>query len=279
MIRHKILVIGANGKTGRKVAVKLKSMGHEVRIGSRSASPAFDWNKPETWAAALEDMEKVYITYQPDLAVPGALETMQAFSAQAVKSGIKKLVLLSGRGEKEAQMAEEVVMAAGADWTIVRADWFFQNFSENFFLEPILAGHVAVPRAETKIPFVDTDDIADVAVAALTNDQHNDKIYELTGPRLITFEEAVAEIADATGRDIQFQAVSLEAYVSKLKDMQIPEDYLWLINYLFSYVLDGRNSYLTGGVERALGRKPKDFSDYVSETVKTGVWEAATANS
>lgn len=272
MTTNNILVLGGNGKTGRKVVQRLNDLNQNVRIGSRNADIPFDWNQPETWPAALKGMDKVYITYQPDLAVPGALETIEAFSTEAVKSGIQKMVLLSGRGEKEAQMAEEVVMAAGVAWTIVRADWFFQNFSENFFLEPILAGHVAVPRADTKIPFVDTDDIADVATVALMDDLHNGHIYELTGSRLITFEEAIEEIAKETGRDIQFQGVSIEAYVSMLRGMNIPEDYLWLINYLFTNVLDGRNSYLTGGVERALGRSPKDFSQYVKETAATGIW-------
>lgn len=272
MKNQKILVLGGKGKTGRKVAQKLTTLGYKVRIGSRSETPAFDWEKPETWEGALAGMDSVYLTYQPDLAVPSAPKAIKDFSSLALKSGIQKIVVLSGRGEKEAQHCEQIVMDSGVDWTVVRADWFNQNFSESFFLDPILAGHVAVPRADIKIPFIDTDDIADVAVASLIDDAHRGKVHELTGPRLISFREVIEEIAQATGREIQFQPLSIEAYIEMLRSFQIPEDYLWLINFLFTNVLDGRNSSTTDGVEKALGRKAKDFSEYVRETAKLGVW-------
>ena len=162
---NKILVIGGTGKTGRKVAERLTKLDQIVRIGSRSESPSFDWQDPSTWPAALEGMDKVYITFQPDLAVPGALEAIEGLTKEAKRSGIKKLVLLSGKGEREAELCEQVVIHCGIHFTIVRASWFNQNFSESFFLDPIVAGHVALPQAQAKVPYVDTDDIADVAVA------------------------------------------------------------------------------------------------------------------
>ncbi len=272
MSKRNILVIGGNGKTGRRVVTRLTALGHTVRIGSRSTSPAFDWNKPGSWNNALVGMDTVYITYQPDLAVPSALQAITTFTKLAANNGIRKMVLLSGRGEKEAQRCEQIVRNAGTDWAIIRADWFNQNFSESFFLEPIQAGHVALPNADVKIPFVDADDIAEVAVAALLSDQHNGQTHELTGPRLLTFREVIAEIAKATGRDIQFQAISLEEYISMLRSHQVPEDYLWLINYLFVHVLDGRNSSTTNGVEKVLGRKARDFAEYAREVADTGIW-------
>lgn len=272
MKNQKILVLGGTGKTGRKIAHQLTQLGHTVRIGSRSASPAFDWDQSTTWSAALADMDAVYITYQPDLAVPAALASIKAFTQIAQQAGIKKMVLLSGRGEKEAQLCEQVVMDTAVDWTIIRADWFNQNFSESFFLEPILAGHVALPQAETKIPFIDTDDIAAVAVKALSESGHEGKVYEITGPRLLTLKEVVEEIANATGRKISFQSISIEEYIAALKAANIPEDYLWLIQYLFTNVLDGRNSSTTNNLEKILGRKPIDFGEYASATAKTGVW-------
>lgn len=272
MTQQSILVTGGKGKTGRKVAQKLIQLGHTVRIGSRSETPAFDWNNPETWAAALQGMTGVYITYQPDLAVPQALETIKNFTAFALKAGIKKMVLLSGRGEKEAQICEEVIMATHIDWTIVRADWFNQNFSESFFLDPILAGHVALPQSNIQIPFIDTDDIADIVVKAIHEKGHSKQVYEITGPRLLTFEQVVQEISKATNRNIQFQSISLEEYTAMLRQFQTPEDYIWLINYLFTNVLDGRNSNITHTVEKVLGRKAKDFSEYAKEVAATGVW-------
>ncbi|WP_020533103.1 NAD(P)H-binding protein [Flexithrix dorotheae] len=272
-MKNNILVIGGTGKTGRKVVEKLQHMNHPVRIGSRKATPSFDWEKPSTWENALEGIEKVYITFQPDLAVPGALEAIKSLTEQALKSGVKKLVLLSGKGEREAELCEEVVMQSGLDYTIIRASWFSQNFSETFFLDPILAGHVALPKPDAKVPYVDTNDIADVAVEVLLNDKHNGQIYALTGPELWTFEEVITEISAASGREIQFTPISLEEYIKMLGEHQVPTDYIWLINYLFSNVLDAKgNNVISHDIERVLGRKPTDFRKYIRETVKTGVW-------
>lgn len=269
----KILVLGANGKTGRRVLERLENNTDvEVRAGSRSAAIPFDWEKPETWQAALQDIDAVYISYQPDLAIPSATTAIQLFSGLATQMGVQKMVLLSGRGEKEAQVCEEIVKTNAKKWTIVRASWFNQNFSESFFLEPILAGYVALPRAEALEPFTDADDIADVIVASLLENKHNGQTYELTGPRLLTFKEVIAEIAKATDREITFQSLTLEEYIQMLREYQVPEDHIWLVNYLFEQVLDGRNSSITNDIEKVLGRKAKDFSAYALETAKTGVW-------
>ncbi len=272
METRNILVLGGKGKTGRRVAKKLSEQGQSVRIGSRSEHPAFDWDNPPMWPAALEDMDMVYITFQPDLAVPGALKAIEDFTAKAVKAGLKKMVLLSGKGEKEAELCEQLVMNAGTDWTIVRASWFNQNFSESFFLDPILAGHVALPMNEALVPYIDADDIADVVVAALLNDIHNGKVYQLTGLRTLTFEQVTKEISNAAERDIQFQSITMDKYMSMLREYQLPEDYIWLINYLFTEVLIESNSVITHDVERVLGRKAKDFTEYARDTAATGVW-------
>ncbi len=271
--KENILVIGGTGKTGSKVANKLKELGHTVRIGSRSVSPPFDWDKPQTWANAMQGMDKVYITFQPDLAVPGALDAIEELTRQAKKGIIKKLVLLSGKGEREAELCEQVIIHSGIDYTIVRASWFNQNFSESFFLEPILEGFVALPQADVKVPFVDTDDIADVAVEALLHDDHYGKIYQLTGPRSLTFKEAIDEISKETGRDIAFTPISLSAYTNVMKQEGVPADFIWLVDYLFSEVLGNpNNSEITNDIEEVLGRKAIDFSDYVKKTAATGIW-------
>lgn len=272
-MKENILVIGGTGKTGRKVASKLIKAGHNVRIGSRSASPVFDWDQPNTWSACLEGMEKVYITFQPDLAVPGALEAIEELTRQAKKSHVKKLVLLSGKGEREAELCEQVIIHSGLDYTIVRASWFNQNFSESFFLEPIIEGFVALPQAEAKVPYVDTDDIAEVAVKVILDDAHNGKIYQLTGERLLTFEEVIQEIAVATNREISFTPITLVAYTNAMKQQGVPADFIWLVDYLFSEVLvNPSNSEVTKDIELVLGRKAKDISQYIKETAATGVW-------
>jgi uncharacterized protein YbjT (DUF2867 family) len=267
-----ILVIGGTGKTGRRVASRLAQSGWPVRIGSRSSSIKFDWDDTDTWEHALQGIDQVYITYQPDLAVPGATDAIKMLTTIAIKTGVRKLVLLSGRGEHEAQHSEQIIIQSGLEWTIVRASWFCQNFSEGNFLEPIMAGFLAIPAGDVGEPFVDIDDIADVVVAALTVNGHNSKIYEVTGPRLLTFKEAVNEISKEIGKPIQYQEVSINEYKAELATYELPHDVIWLISYLFTEVLDGRNEKIATGVEEALGRKATDFSAFVKKAAKEGAW-------
>ena len=269
------LVIGGTGKTGARVAERLTAMGRKVRIGSRSSAPAFDWDREATWEAALEGVSSIYITYSPDLAMPGATDAIKALVWRARLQGVTRLVLLSGRGETEAQACEEVVQESGLEWTIVRASWFNQNFSEGAFVEMVRNGTITLPAGDTPEPFVDTDDIADVAVAALTGDRHIGEVYEVTGPRLMTLADVAADLSAATGRSIDFVDVPHEAFVDSLAGSGAPDDVVWMLDYLFSTVLDGRNAYLTDGVERALGRKPRDFADYARQVAATGAWRAA----
>lgn len=191
-----------------------------------------------------------------------------------MKSGVQRLVLLSGRGEPEAQLCEDVVRKSGVEWTLLRASWFAQNFSEAHFLEPILSGEVALPVGEVGEPFVDADDIADAAVAALADDGHVGQLYEMTGPRLWTFAEAIAEIACATGRTIRFAQIPLAAYFTVTEQAQLPQESVALIKYLFTEVFDGRNASVKDGVRRALGRPARDLAEYVRLTAATGVWNA-----
>jgi uncharacterized protein YbjT (DUF2867 family) len=269
------LVAGGTGKTGRRVVAELERRGAPVRIGSRSAHPAFDWNDRATWAPVLDGVRAAYIAFFPDVAVPGAAATVGAFAEAAREAGVERLVLLSGRGEDEAQHAETAVRAAGLPTTVIRASWFMQNFDESFLLDAVRAGTVALPASATVgEPFVDADDIADVAVAALTEDGHAGALYEVTGPRLLTFAEAVAEIGAATGRELTYMSIPIEAYASEAAEHGADPDEIELLTYLFSEVLDGRNESVTDGVERALGRPPRDFADYAAGTAATGAWRA-----
>ncbi|MEO1653540.1 MAG: NmrA family NAD(P)-binding protein [Bacteroidota bacterium] len=279
-MKSNILVIGGTGKTGRRVVERLQNLGQNVRIGSRRAEPTFDWNEPATYGPALEGMDKAYVVYSPDLAVPGARKAIEQLTVAAKAAGLKKLVILSGKGEVEAQICEGIVMNSGLDYTVVRASWFMQNFSESFFLDPILAGQVALPKVEAQVPYVNADDIADVVVQALLDEQHNGQIYQLTGPETLTFPEVIGQIAQASGREIQFSAITMEAYGQMLEAVGLPADYRWLINYLFTEVLDAPgNNDVTGDIEKVLGRKPLDFATYVKETVKTGVWNQSVPES
>jgi uncharacterized protein YbjT (DUF2867 family) len=269
-----ILVTGGTSKTGRRVAERLTERGLPVRIGSRSGEPPFDWEDRSTWAPVLEGVGSVFISHYLD-ALPGAAETVGSFAELAVANGVRRQVLVGGRGEPEADRVEEAVRDAGGELTILRSTWFAQNFSEGGFLDFVLAGEVTLPAGDTPEPFVDVDDIADVAVAALTEEGHVGELYELTGPRLLTFEEAVDEIARAANRELRYVPVSIEEFESILAEADVPAEVVWMLKYLFTEVLDGRNAHVTDGVQRALGREPRDFSEFARDTAATGVWNAS----
>jgi uncharacterized protein YbjT (DUF2867 family) len=272
------LVLGGTGKTGRRVVERLVSRGVPTRVASRAADPSFDWEKQSTWDAVLDGVTAAYVSYAPDLAIPGATDCIRSFIEKAVEHGVQRLVILSGRGEEEAQLCECIVQDAGIEWCVVRASWFNQNFSEGEFLDMVLAGAVTLPAGDVPEPFVDVDDIADVAVAALTENGHAGQIYEVTGPRMLTFKEAVAEIAHASGREIRYIQIPHEAFAAGIVESGAPDDIAWLLGYLFSTVLDGRNAYVCDGVQRALGREPRDFAEYARRIADSGVWNIPSSH-
>jgi uncharacterized protein YbjT (DUF2867 family) len=272
MTEQPTLVIGSTGKTGSRVARLLRERGVPVRAGSRGSVPPFDWENTATWEPALTGVRAAYVSYSPDLAVPGASDAIAALSKLAVDVGVNRLVLLSGRGELHAQLSEQELRKSGADWTIVRASMFQQNFSEGAFLDAVLAGAIAMPGGEVTEPFVDADDIAEVAAAALTGAEHIGQVYEVTGPRLLGFAEVAKEIAAASGREVIHESVSMAEFGVLLGEYGLPDEWIGMLVDLFTEILDGHNSYLTDGVQRALGRPPRDFSDFAREAAATGVW-------
>jgi uncharacterized protein YbjT (DUF2867 family) len=270
------LVVGATGKTGRRVAERLRHRGIAVREGSRNGTPRFDWEDQTTWGPVVEGARAAYIAYHPDLAAPGAPEKVRAFADVAIDRGVKKLVLLSGRGEAEAQRAEQEVLATGADVTVVRCAWFMQNFSEDFMRQTVMDGQIILPGGDGSEPFVDADDIADVAVTALTEDGHQGQIYELTSPRLYTLTDVAAELSRVTGRTIDYVPVTVEEYAAGAEANGVPPELVKFLTYLFGQVF-GTNAYVTDGVQRALGRPARDLSTFAEQAAAAGAWEAAPA--
>jgi uncharacterized protein YbjT (DUF2867 family) len=272
MQQSPILIIGKNGKTGVRVDQRLTALGYATRPVSRSTRPAFDWERPQTWRAAIEGTRAAYVTYQPDLAVPAAEGAIREFVEVAADAGLEHVVLLSGRGEAGAQRAEEILKASGLAWNVVRASWFAQNFSESFMLEGILAGELVLPAGDIKEPFIDVDDIAEVAVAALIRPGYRNRLFEVTGPRALTFAQCVEEISHAVGYEIRYTQVPVDAYIDALQEQDISEDLQWLLRELFTVVFDGRNCNVMPGVEEALGRPATDFRAYIDKTAASGVW-------
>jgi len=272
------LVLGGTGKSGRRVADRLRERGIGVRIGSRCAETPFDWERPETWPAVVSGVRSAYVAYSPDVGFPGAAEVIGSFAELAVREGVQRLVLLSGRGEPGALRTEEALFAAGAPAaSVVRASFFAQNFSEGFFAGMVRSGTVAFPAEGVAEPFIDVEDIAEVAVEALTGDpgRHAGRVHEVTGPRALTFPEAVAEVAAATGRELDYVPLTFERFRAGMVGQGVPPEAAAQLTELFGEILDGRNSAVADGVPAALGRKATDFSEYAERTAATGVWDAS----
>jgi uncharacterized protein YbjT (DUF2867 family) len=275
--QHLTAIVGGTGKTGRRVSDRLQSSGRAVRVASRRTDPPFDWNDPTTWRRAVAGCDAAYVTFYPDLAFPGAAEKLGRFAELAVAAGVDRLVLLSGRGEPGAELSERAVRAAAPNCTVLRCSWFAQNFSEHVLLGPILDGVIALPAGDVSEPFVDLDDVADVAVAALVNDGHAGATYELTGPRSITFADAAAEIAAASGRRVIYVPVTETEFIVGAVAEGMPVDEAEALADVFAQVLDGRNSGVTADVAMVLGRPARDFRDYARAAAATGVWADAAA--
>jgi uncharacterized protein YbjT (DUF2867 family) len=268
-----ILIIGPTAKTGLRVDQRLQALGYTTRSVSRSTEPAFDWEDPTTWRTALEGTESAYVTFYPDLAIPTAEQTIRGFLALAKDAGLRHLVMLSGRGEQGAERAEAVLANSGLDWNVVRASWFMQNFSEGFMIEGILSGELMLPAGDIVEPFIDIDDIADVAVATLTRPELRNRLFEVSGPRALTFAQCVAEISEAVGYPVKFTRITIDEFIRVLRGQGLPEKMLWLMRELFTVVFDGRNSNPTQGIEEALGRPATDFSEYLRKVMATGAWD------
>ncbi|MFE7169192.1 NAD(P)H-binding protein [Streptomyces sp. NPDC057616] len=268
-----VVVTGASGRTGSRVARAARAAGLTVRPASRAQG--FDWEDPATWTRSLRGADAAYLVYPSDVGAAAAAEGVGALARQAAGLGVRRLVLLSARGEEQAGAAEEALRTSGADWTVVRAAWFAQNFSEGPLLDGLRRGELVFPAGEVREPFVDVRDIADVVAAALVSgDRYVGRTVEITGPRLLSFREAVAEISAATRTRLTYTPVPARAYGEALTGFGVPPEEAEFLVEVFEGLLDGRNARLTDGVREVLGRAPRDFSDFVREAAAAGTWTA-----
>jgi uncharacterized protein YbjT (DUF2867 family) len=225
-------VTGATGKTGRRVVRLLEE----------------------------QDVSAVYLV-AADFDSP-----ITEFIEQAAAAGVRRAVLLSAPG------IEDGMGDSGLEWTVLQPRWFFQNFSEDFLRDAVLSGELRLPAGDGREAFIDAEDIAEVAVAALTEDGHAGRRYELTGPRLMTFADTAEELAKATGRDIRYVPLTREEFVGEQREQGVPEEWVRLSADLYESIRSGSLASLTADVRRVLDRSPRDFSEYAKETATQGAW-------
>lgn len=275
-------MIAATGKTGRRVVGQLERLGVTARAASRTGPVRFDWYDETTWEAALDGARGAYVVDPsllgevPDLA---AGRVVARFADLARALGVSRLVLLSARdldrvGRPDLLGAETAVMKAGVDWTILRPTWFMQNFSEDFFRAPVAAGELRLPTADGHEPLLDLDDLAAVAAAVLTQDGHAGKVYELSGPRLLSFGEVTDEIGRVTGREIAYVPISPDDYRASLIADGMSAEFAELQTMLLQRIGEDRNAYLSDGVAQVMKREPRDLTVFVREAAASGAWDA-----
>ena len=274
------LIIGGTGKTGRRVGSRLQDRGLPVTSLSR---PELDWADPATWSSVEQPAATAYVTFAPDLTFPGAPDGVADIVERMARSGVRRFVLLSGRGEPEAKLVEdrmiEVAERHGAEWGIVRCGVFMQNFDEGFLAPALEAGHLRFPAGPVREPFLDVEDVADVAVGMLLGDVPANRAYELTGPELMTFSEATAVIAAASGRPISFTEISTAELAADLVGAGFSAEDAEALGDLFAHILDGHNEHLADGVREALGRPARRFAEYAARAVAGGAWGGQAAAS
>ncbi|MFC9064791.1 NmrA family NAD(P)-binding protein [Streptomyces harbinensis] len=277
MTRNTHLVLGATGKTGRRIAARLRVRGTPVRAASRSSRVRFDWSEPDGWDTVLRDVDVAYVVPPP---VPGPVH---AFVARASAAGVRRLVLLSGRGADDwgdsafgehMRSAEEAVRGSSLEWTLLRASNFAQNFDEDIFHAPLVAGGLALPAGEVPEPFVDIEDLADAAVAVMTGGKrHAGRVYELSGPRALTFDRAVELIALASGRPLTYRRITPDAYITDLIGQGLSRPEAEDIAAMFVLMESGVIAGTTDDLPALLGRAPRTFEEYVARTAATGAWD------
>ena len=258
-------VIGATGKVGSRVADRLEETGARVRRLSRGSTIAFDWEQPDSWKAALRGLDRVFVVFVPDLASPSSAAAVSLLTEVAIEVGVSRLVLLSGRGESGALVAEKIILESALESSIVRASWFIQNFTEGILAGSVSEGFVAVPAGDRVEPFIDVNDIADVAVAALTAVTHEDRVIEVTGPELLTFADAAALLSESTGHPVSYLPVSLDEFHAAIS-AEINTDTADLLTDMCREVFDGRNESLATGVVETLGREPRSMREVLAAT-------------
>ncbi|SUJ24279.1 NAD(P)H azoreductase [Sphingobacterium spiritivorum] len=264
----KILVIGGSGKNGSRVVRKLRELNYPafstVRKGNihQPNVRIFEWKDTSTWEAALTDIDSIYIVH-PDTSMPEAYTEIKELAEKSVKMGITRLVLLSGRGQQSVIKCEDAIRKSGLEWTIVRSAWFNQNFTEGHFAASIQHGELIFLADTVKEPFVDLEDLTDVIVQCLIDDKHNHHIYEVTGPALHSFEEAVQIIGATTGKPVRYIHADADNYYELLVQHGLSQDLATHMIGAFEEILDGRNANIGDGIEKVLGRPPVLFTTFV----------------
>ncbi|AFC31400.1 YesF [Paenibacillus mucilaginosus 3016] len=272
-----ILVTGAAGKTGSRTASRLREMGYPVRTAGRNRAAAaghegehvvFDWNEESTHEAALEGVSAVYLV--GPLMVMEPAKIMIPFLEKAWKAGVRRAVLLSSASVPEGGPVfgevHRYLREQAPEWAVLQPSYFMQNFTEGPHGAAVRQGGDLVTAAgEGRVAFVNADDIAEVAVRALTDSVPHNTAHVITGPEALTYGEAAEILSRTAGREVRHVSVSPRELQQQWMALGMPEDYAAFMAGLDEGIRDrGTESRVTDTVERITGRRPVSLAEFLS---------------
>ena len=269
------LVIGASGTTGRRVVARLVAAGHGAKAASRHATPVpgaapvrFDWYDPSTHADALAGADRVYLIPPPADSDPAAV--MVPFLRQARAAGVHRAVLLSSSAIPEGGPAVGSVHRALPDlieqWAVLRPSWFMQNFTGTHAHALSIREHGSILTAtgSGRVGFIDAEDIAAVAVQALTGEHAPDTDLILTGPEALSYDDIAAIMTKVTGRLVVHRSLSYEQMRDRLA-AEIPEEFAAMLADLDRAIAAGSEDRVTNSVQRLTGRPARTFRAFLED--------------
>ncbi|OAQ39801.1 hypothetical protein A5893_09500 [Pedobacter psychrophilus] len=275
---EKILITGATGTIGKAVVKHLKAKNASFLIASRNPEEAaekfgsdinvvkFEFEDISTFENAVDGVSKVFLLGPPlryDLA-----DVLMPFLDFLKAKNILEVVYISALGAEKMgdtltfhTIIEEKLKADGFDYTILKPSFFSQNF-KNYEWENITQrGITYVTAGEGKVGFIDVDDIGLVASTVLTSTGHSKKIYELTGPELLSYQDAATLLSEVTGKQIVYPNPSIEEYTKALKAAGAPDFIAPYMTSVYSLISDHKVNFLTNNVETITGKKPSLLRD------------------
>jgi uncharacterized protein YbjT (DUF2867 family) len=274
-----VLVIGATGKVGRHLVDELVSRGVAVRAATRVPGPAgplvtpvrFDWDDPDTHADAVAGIDTVYLI-APSFVVDPTPVT-GPFLQTAAAAGVRRVVTQTAMGIEHAvgtglHALEQQVMATVPSWTMIRPNWFAQNFDEGAYRFEIAATRgFAAPAGDAPVSFVDTRDVAAVAAAALLGDPGDWAGREVapTGPRPVTFAESAEIVSHAWGETVEYRDCTPEAGRAALVAAGLPGDYADFMMGIYAMLRGGLLGAVTDDVEAVTGRPARTLEQYAAD--------------
>ncbi|MFH8489388.1 NmrA family NAD(P)-binding protein [Streptomyces longisporoflavus] len=271
----RFLVTGGTGTTGSRVATALAAQGTAVRIGSRTPAPdtdqvRFDWADPATHAPALTGADGVYLVPPIGDAEPSRL--MVPFLERALDAGVRRFVLLSSsaiaEGDPGAGEVHRALRRLAPEWAVLRPSWFMQNFvtpSHPHAQSMRTADEIVTATGQGRVAFVDADDIAAVAVRALTDERPHNAAHLVTGPRALGYTDIAEVVSKVSGRAIRHRSVSVAELRERLASAGIPERFAAVLAAMDDGIADGSEDRVDPTVEQLTGRPARSFEDFAAE--------------